>query len=160
LLASGAAGCAAALVAGFARGQGAVGTNVELTVIHATRVDGGMSIDPQLKDLPPLTKDPFVRYNAYKMLDRKRFPIEKDRPIATSLVNGRRVLIGLIAREDVAAPAGERRYQLQVQIAEPGKKAFLPGLQVTAGANQPFFVGGQSYEGGTLLLELVVRPPS
>jgi hypothetical protein len=34
----------------------------------------------------------------------------------------------------------------------------LKDLHVTAGANQPFFVGGQQYEGGVLFLELVVRP--
>ena len=43
-------------------------------------------------------------------------------------------------------------------IDDPGKQAFLKLLEVTAGVNEPFFVGGQSYEGGTLFLEIVVRP--
>jgi len=30
-------------------------------------------------------------------------------------------------------------------------------LDVTATEGEPFFVGGQSYQGGTLFLELVVR---
>ena len=50
--------------------------------------------------------------------------------------------------------AGEKRYQLEAHIGEPGKAAFLKGLHVTLGENQPFFVGGQSYQGGTLFLEL------
>ena len=47
---------------------------------------------------------------------------------------------------------------MRAEIGEPGKKAFLKLLEVTASGNEPFFVGGQSYEGGTLFLELVVRP--
>jgi hypothetical protein len=31
-------------------------------------------------------------------------------------------------------------------------------LQVTTSENEPFFVGGQSYNGGVLFLELLVRP--
>lgn len=54
--------------------------------------------------------------------------------------------------------AGEHRYQLQAQISESGKADYLKGLHVTASENQAFFVGGQSYQGGTLFLELVVRP--
>jgi hypothetical protein len=52
----------------------------------------------------------------------------------------------------------ERRYQVDAQIGDPGKPAFLKSLHVTASENEPFFVGGQSYRGGTLFVELVVRP--
>ena len=62
-------------------------------------------------------------------------------------------LPGLADRE-----AGEKRYQLEAHIGEPGKAAYLKGLQVTLGENQAFYVGGQSFQGGTLFLELVVLP--
>jgi hypothetical protein len=130
------------------------GPSLEVSVIHATRTDGGTSIDPQLRDLPDLTKEPFVRYNVYHLLDRKQFRLEEGKPVAEELANGRSLQVVL---DGVAADAGERRYSLQAQIGEPGKKAFLRSLQVTASANQPFFVAGQSYQGGTLFIELVVR---
>jgi hypothetical protein len=131
--------------------------SVELIVIHATRTDAEASIDPQLRDLPHLTKQqPFIRYNVYKLLDRKQFPLEAGKPVTYALVNGRTLQLTL--GSVTVADAGDSRYQLETQIGEPGKDAFLKGLQVTAGANQPFFVGGQSYQGGTLFLELVVRP--
>jgi hypothetical protein len=130
---------------------------VELIVIHATRTDAEASVDPQLRDLPHLTKQqPFVRYNVYKLLDRQQFPLEAGKPVTYALVNGRTLHLTLDAV--TRADAGESRYQLETQIGEPGKDAYLKGLQVTAGPNQPFFVGGQSYQGGTLFLELVVRP--
>jgi hypothetical protein len=131
------------------------GPSLELVVIHATRTDGGVSIDPQLHDLPDLTKEPFVRYNVYRQLDRKQFHFDEGKPVVQGLANGRSLQVVL---DGVAADAGEKRYRVQAQIVEPGKKAFLRSLQVTASANQPFFVAGQSYEGGTLFLELVVRP--
>jgi hypothetical protein len=147
-LAAGAGGAARA--AGPGRGPA-----LELSVILATRTDGGASVDPQLRDLPPLTKEPFVRYNVYRLLSRDRFVFEGGKPVVSELVNGRTLRVVV---DESAADAGEKRYRMDAQIAEPGKKAYLRSLQVTASENEPFFVGGQSYQGGTLFLELVVRP--
>ncbi len=132
------------------------GPSLEISVIHATRADGGVSIDPQLRDLPQLTRDqPFVRYNVYRLLNRRQFRLEEAKPIVEALANGRSLQVVL---EGTGTEAAEKRYRVQAQITEPGKKAFLPGLEVTASANAPFFVAGQSYQGGTLFLELVIRP--
>jgi hypothetical protein len=131
------------------------GPTLELSVILATRSDGGASVDPQLRDRLQLSKEPFVRYNVYKLLERERFPLEVGKAVVHGLVNGRTLHLVL---DGVAEDAGEKRYKMETQIAEPGKKAFLRSLQVTASENEPFFVGGQNYQGGTLFLELVVRP--
>jgi hypothetical protein len=129
---------------------------VEISVIHALRVDGGVSIDPRLRDLPQLTREqPFVRYNLYKLLGRKEVVIETGRPITEWLVNGRALQVTLL---DATEQNGQKRFHLRVAIDEPGKGALLKLLEVTASGNDPFFVGGQSYQGGTLFLELVVRP--
>jgi hypothetical protein len=147
---------ALAAAGGAARAAGpAKGPALELSVILATRTDGGASVDPQLRDMPPLTKEPFVRYNAYRLLSRERFVLETGKPVVSSLANGRTLRVAVDEGTD---DAGEKRYRMDAQIAEPGKKAYLRSLQVTASENEPFFVGGQSYQGGTLFLELVVRP--
>jgi hypothetical protein len=130
------------------------GARVEISVIHALKSDGGGSIDPRLRDLPQLTHDqPFVRYNVYRLLDRKEVPLERGKPAAYPLVNGRTLQVTLT---DVTTESGPR-YHVRVEIGEPGKQAFLKLLEVTAGPNDPFFVAGQSYEGGTLFLELAMR---
>jgi hypothetical protein len=140
---------------GLARAAGGKTTIVEISVIHATRSDGGVTIDPQLRDLPQLTKEqPFVRYNVFKLLDRRQLPCEKGKPAAYALVDGRTLQVTLI---DVTEKSSDQRYHLRAEIAGAGKKEFLKLLEVTASANEPFFVGGQSYQGGTLFLELVVR---
>ncbi|HEX4627303.1 MAG TPA: hypothetical protein VH137_00815 [Gemmatimonadales bacterium] len=128
---------------------------IEISVIHATRADAGASIDPRLRDLPQLTRDePFLRYNVYTLLDRKVLALDPDRPATSVLPNGRTLQVTLA---DVGEDAGGKRFHVRAEIGEPGKKAFLKLLEVTASANEPFFVGGQSYEGGTLFLEFVVR---
>jgi hypothetical protein len=128
---------------------------VEISVIHAVKADGGGSIDPRLRDLPQLTRDqPFVRYNVYRLLDRKDVSLERGRPVPYPLVNGRTLQVTLT---DVTVDNGALRYHVRVEIGEPGKQAFLKLLEVTAGPSDPFFVAGQSYEGGTLFLELAVR---
>jgi len=137
---------------GNARAATAKGPGVEVTVIQAVRSDGGGSVDPGLADLPTKRK-PFVDFNVFKLLDRKQLSLEK--PLSYPLVDGRTLQVTLAGTTD---EKGEKRYQLQVQIAEAGKGAFLKNLQVTASANEPFFVGGQSYQGGKLFVELVLRP--
>jgi hypothetical protein len=149
---------AVALLAGgrAALAAGPHGPAIEITVIHAMRSDAGASIDPLLRDLPQLGRDaPFDRYNVYKVIERRELPLEVDKPAASNLPNGRVLQVTLV-EPPTAAPA--RRFHVRAEIGEPGKKAFLKLLEVTATGNEPFFVGGQSYEGGTLFLELVVRP--
>ena len=132
------------------------GPEIEITVILASRSDAGGSIDPLLRDLPQLGRDaPFDRYNVYKVLERKALPLEPSKPAASNLPNGRVLQVTLV---EPPAEAAARRYHVRAEIGEPGKTAFLKLLEVTASGNEPFFVGGQSYAGGTLFLELVVRP--
>jgi len=156
LLAAGAAALLAGAT-GVAWATPTKGPNIELTIIHATYVDGGASIDSRLPRLPGLTSsEPFTHYNVFRLLDRKQLPLETGKPVAYALVNGRNVAVtlGSVSQGD----AGEKRYQLEAHIGEPGKAAYLKGLQVTLGENQAFYVGGQTFQGGTLFLELVVLP--
>jgi hypothetical protein len=154
---------AALVTGGAARAASTHRPTLEVTIIQATRADAGPSIDPRLKDLPQLTqREPFVRYNVYQLLDRQGFPLDSTKPVKLLLPNGRSLKASLVAVSS-AGDGGSRetRYQLDTQIVDPadsGSAAFLRSLQVTASANEPFFIGGQSYQGGTMFIELNVRP--
>jgi len=89
------------------------------------------------------------------LLDHRRLPLESGKPAALGLVNGRTLKITLVESKGSGA---DRRFRMRAEIAEPRQEAFLKLLDVTASVDEPFFVGGQSYEGGTLFLELVLRP--
>jgi len=161
-----AATLAAAFAAGLAildgdlaRAASARAPSVEIRVIHATRVDGGAWIDPQLRDLPQLTRqEPFVRYNVFRLIGRTQLPFDHGKPVVYALVDGRTLQVSLVEPANASANAKDRdRYHLRAEIAGLGKKEFLRLLEVTAGADEPFFVGGQTYDGGTLFLEIVIR---
>lgn len=128
---------------------------VEVTVIQATFADGGGFIDPRLAELASHAHEqPFLRFNTFKLLDRKELPIQVGKAVVDPLVNGRTLEITLL---DVTDHPGDRRFHLRAEIDEPGKQALLKLLQVTAGPNVPFFLAGQAFRGGTLFLEIVVR---
>jgi hypothetical protein len=113
-------------------------------------------MDPQLPDLSRHAHEqPFLRFNNFRLLDRKAFPVQVGKPITDALVNGRNLEVTLL---DVADQGAEKRFHLRAAIDEPGKQALLKLLEVTASANEPFFVGGQAFRGGTLFVEIVVRP--
>jgi hypothetical protein len=150
---------------GAARAASSHTPTLEVTIIQATAGDAGLSIDPQLKDLSPATvqQAPFVRYNAYRMVQRQPFALLGNQPVKLRLPNGRILQANLtrVSESVTDGGASEKRYELEAQIvaaADAGTTAFLRSLQVTVSANEPFFVGGQSYQGGTMFIELNVRP--
>jgi hypothetical protein len=150
---------------GAARAASAHTPTLEVTLIHATAGDAGLAIDPQLKELSPATvqQAPFVRYRAYRLLQRQPFPLVGSQTVKLLLPNGRTLQATLTGVSVAATDGGpsEKRYQLEAQIvaaADSGATSFLRSLQVTVSANEPFFVGGQSYQGGTMFIELNVRP--
>jgi hypothetical protein len=124
--------------------------NAEITVIHATQEAIG-SIDPRIGNMPQLTKPPFSSYNTYKLLDRKTVTADKGKATTYALPNGRTLQIA-------AELLPNRSYRVQASISRPEGGAFLKLLEVTAAANDPFFVAGQTYGKGSLVIAITIRP--
>jgi hypothetical protein len=135
----------------LARAQGGA-PKVEIMVLHATQSAGAGSIDPQIGDLPQLKRPPFSSYNTYKLLDRKPLGLEKGKPITYVMPNKRVLQVTL---QDVTS---DGRFKIAAAINDPNGGAFLKLLEVTAAANETFFVAGQSYNGGILVIGFTVRP--
>lgn len=119
----------------------------EVLVILAKEEAG--EIDAQLKQLPALQKPPFNAFKSMKVLSTNPVELTADQASTVGLPNGRTLQLKLLER----MPDG--RHKVQVSINKPGKKDkeqdYLPLLTVLA-SGEPFFVAGQSYEGGTLVL--------
>lgn len=133
---------------------------VEIMVLHATQDPKGGHIDPQVAKMPQLTQPPFSAYNSYALLDKKVLPLDgaktvdpwKGKPtVPYTLVNGRVLQVTLIDQ------LADKRYQVGAEINQPGGASFLKLLEVKAAANEPFFVAGQSYNGGILVIGITVR---
>lgn len=130
--------------------------NVELIVLHAT--NDGSGIDPKIGKMPELGKPPFSSYNSYKLLDRSTQTSSKTKQITYKLPTGRDLQVSL---KDVIEPKkqGEaKRFVMSASIQKSDGNTFLPLLEVNAKAGETFFVAGQNYKGGVLVIGIKVNP--
>ena len=116
--------------------------SVDVLVLHATNSGGG--IDPSLAQLPQLKQPPFSSYNTYKKLSNPRVAVAKDKISNVPLPDH-----GKLSLKRLDVPA---RYKLGVNIVKGSGDSFLANLEVTGDLNEIFFVAGQVYDGGILVL--------
>lgn len=126
------------------------GVPAEVLVVLAKEEAG--SIDPELKKLTALRRPPFNSFRSMQILSKPKVKLVPGRDAVVSLPNGRRLKLALLQ----VMPDG--RYKMKVSINRPEKADYLPLLQVVASAGDPFFVAGQTYKGGTLVVGVTVDP--
>jgi hypothetical protein len=122
----------------------------EVLVVLAKEEAG--NVDPELKKLTALRRPPFNSFRSMKILSRPKLTLTPGKDALVSLPNGRRVKLTLLR----VMPDG--RYKVKAAINRPNKSDYLPLLQVVASAGDPFFVAGQTYQGGTLVVGVTVDP--
>lgn len=128
----------------------ACAVSAEVIILHAT--NDGSGIDPKLGRMPELSKPPFSSYNSYKLNDTVKVCLSKGKAETVKLPTGRDLQINL---KDVIEPAKKgdpRRFVVGASIQKPDGKTFLPLLEVNAKAGENFFVAGQTYKGGILVI--------
>lgn len=129
-------------------------TPAEVFVVLAKAEAG--TIDPALQSVTALREPPFNSYQSMQVVTRSNVslqvsaPGQPEVPAIVSLPNGRKLQLVLLER----LPDG--RFKVRVSINLPGKRDYLPLLEVMASAGEPFFVAGQKHEGGTLVIGVVV----
>lgn len=122
----------------------------EIIVLHATNDKKG--IDPKIGKLPELAKPPFSSYDSYKLLDRAEIDLTKGKADRRKLPDDGQLEVTL---NDITQPAKKgdpARYGVGATILKPGGKTFLPGVTVTAKKGEIFFVAGQKYDKGILVI--------
>lgn len=118
--------------------------NAEVFVVLANETEG--TIDPSLASLAALRQPPFNAFRTMSVLSRSESPLRAEQPVEVTLPNGRRLRVEM----ELAMPDG--RYRVRVAINTPGRTDYLPFMQVVASPGEPFFVAGQSWQGGTLVI--------
>lgn len=116
----------------------------EVLIILATETVG--SIDPALESMPALRQPPFSAFRGLRLLARPTIRVTIGRPVQVPLPNGR--VLQLIVSD--VTPEG--RHRVRVSINRPDQNDYLPLLEIVAPAGDPFFVAGQSFMGGTLVI--------
>lgn len=129
---------------GSAAAQPAEGVRAEVFVVLATEAEG--TIDPALAEMPALRQPPFNGFHSMSVLSRTTTHLASERPIDVTLPNGRHL------RVELERLTADGRYRVRVSINTPGRADYLPLLQIVASPGDPFFVAGQNWQGGTLVI--------
>jgi hypothetical protein len=104
------------------------------------------SIDPALRNEPALRRPPFNSFRSMEIIERPSIRLSAGDPVEVKLPNDRRLRVEL----QQVLPDG--RFKMKVSINRPDQNDYLPLLTVVASPGDPFFVAGQSYKGGTLVI--------
>ncbi len=116
----------------------------EVVVILAKEEAG--TIDPSLESMTALRRAPFNAFRTMTIVNRQNERLRPGRDQDIRLPNGRTLRVQL----QRVMPDG--RFRVRVSIDRPDADAYLPLLQVVASPGDPFFVAGQSHDGGTLVI--------
>ena len=116
----------------------------EVVVVLAKEAPG--TIAPELAELTALRRPPFDSFRSMEVLERRALSLRVGTPAEVVLPNGRKLRIEL----QRIGPDG--RFRVKVSIQREGEQDYLPLLQVVASPGDPFFVAGQSHQGGTLVI--------
>ncbi|MCA9614750.1 MAG: hypothetical protein H6721_22395 [Sandaracinus sp.] len=116
----------------------------EVVVVLAKEAPG--TIAPELAELTALRRPPFDSFRSMEVLERRGLSLRVGTPAEVVLPNGRKLRIEL----QRIGPDG--RFRVKVSIQREGEQDYLPLLQVVASPGDPFFVAGQSHQGGTLVI--------
>ncbi len=123
---------------------------VTANIVTVLASEDAGEIDSELAGMAALRRAPFNSFRSMRVLDRSQVSLRVRQPEEITLPNGRRMRIRL----QQIMPDG--RYRVRVSIKREQGNNYLPLLQVVASPGDPFFVAGQSHEGGTLVLGISV----
>lgn len=136
------AAMAALTIAASAQAEDAIPAEV-LVVLGNTE---GTGVDPALEKLEALRKPPFDSFPKKTLLKRVALQLGLGSEVELELPNGRKLRLLWTERTK------EGRLRLKLSINKTGQRDYLPLMTVAAAPGDPFFIAGQKYEGGTLII--------
>jgi len=141
----------ASLGAGVALAGGATKVRAEVMVIHATKGPDPGSYDSRIGDVSRLKEPPFSSFNTYVLLDKRTLELESGKNGSVALPNGRSLQVAY------GGLTPDNRHDVSASISQADGQSYLKLLRVSASVGQTFFVAGQSYQGGNLVLAITLR---
>jgi hypothetical protein len=131
--------------------------HVEVLVLYAKKDAGGGHMDPAVPKLPQLSQGPFAAYNTFELVDKRTFGFGTPKagepwagkPSATyQLATGKSLDIALL----------EQRSDGRCEMGAVLGKDAADKLRWSAPVNESFFVAGQTYKDGILVIGITLRP--
>lgn len=118
--------------------------SAQVVVILAREVAGAM--DPRLEGMTALREAPFSSFHSMDIWSEHSLTLTQGVPVTVDLPNGR--VIQLVLEE----VTGDGRNHVRVSINRRAQSDYLPVLEVAAPPGDPFFVAGQNFMGGMLVI--------
>lgn len=115
-------------------------------IIHAKEGNGETKIDPSLATIEALQRPPFNSFRDMRVLSKPKIRLSEKDAAEVKLPNGRVLRLTLESRQR------DGKYLVSASIKTPKKDKFSLLLRVVATPNVPFFVAGQTYDEGTLIV--------
>lgn len=142
-------------IARSARAQGG-NPSVEILLLHARKDPKGATTDPRVPKIPQLAREPFNQFNAYAFLDDKTLKLDhvkdadpwKGKPSAAyPLPTGKPMQVVLLEQ------LPDKRFQMGAAIGKDSPDV----VRWNAPAQEPFFIAGQTYKDGILVIGITLR---
>ena len=129
----------------------------EVIVLHGT--NDGKGVDPTLPaDVRgKLEKPPFSSFNSYKLLEKHDLKLPKGEAKEKKLPDGGKM--SLLFKEVAFGKKKDdpTKFVLSATIEKADGKQFLPGLDVNTVKGDYFFIAGQKFNGGILVIGVKVN---
>ena len=127
----------------------------EILILHATNDKKG--IDPAIGKIAALEKPPFSAYDSYKLLERAELTLPQGETKERALPDGAKLDVSFLDLVKKNAPSDPDRYALSAAIRKADGKVSFPGVKVNASKGEYFFIAGQRYKEGILVIGIKVK---
>jgi hypothetical protein len=124
--------------------------NAEVIVAHGS--NSGKGIDPKLANYKELKNPPFSSYNSYALLDEATRALVRGRAATVSLPDAGELRVVL---DNIEEKKGGKRFIVKAIVKRPDGEEST--LEVKAKSGATFFVAGQKFNGGILVLGIRIR---
>lgn len=126
-----------------------VEAKAELIVLAAS--NDGSGIDAKIPNQDQLKKPPFSAYNSYRLVEQADLVLAKGKAVERSLPDKGKLSLTL---EDFVPKSAkeEARYVVAASIVKADGEKFLPRVQLNSKKGEWFFVAGQKFKDGILVL--------
>ena len=128
-----------------------VEASAEIVIAHGR--NSGKGIDPKLSRYKELKNPPFSSYDTYALLDEATRALTRGKPASMKLPDGGELKIVLDGVEEKAGKP--LRFVIKATVKKAGGEEST--VQVKAKAGAMFFVAGQKFEQGILVLGIKMR---
>ena len=130
--------------------------NAQVMIIHAT--NKGTGISPKLGDLAQLKSPPFsTSFNSFDLLSDTKLALKVGTPSTTAMpTRGENLVVTFTGMAPPSPRDPTPKYVISTSVQQAGGKDPLPLLTVNAQSGKWFFITGQSYNAGTLIIAIKV----